>query len=367
MKIILLGLVLTAFLSLAGGRPADIPFEKITLDLGANETCAFADIDGDGKLDIVSGENWFQAPKWTRHKFRELGFAANYIDDFSDLPLDVNGDGKVDLISVSWFAKKIVWYQNPGRLGAPWIEHPIESGSPVEFAFLVDLNNDGKAEELLPQFGDKKTPLAWYELKAGKFVKHVVHENSHGHGIGAGDVNKDGKNDVLTPEGWFEAPDWKFHPAFGGGSFSFIHVTDVNGDGINDVITSNAHDYGLLYFQQGPNGQWTKNIIDDAWSQGHAVTLVDLNKDGKLDVLTGKRFMAHNGKDPGERESLGVYWYEALNNNGKIDWVRHVVDYGGRTGGGMQIPVADLDGDGDLDFAVGGKSGVFLFVNKTKP
>ena len=162
--------------------------------------------------------------------------------------------------------------------------------------------------------------------------------------------------------------EWEFHPAFGGGaSFSFMHVTDVNGDGRNDIVTSNAHDYGILWFEQGEGEKWTKRIIDDSWSQGHAVTLVDLNGDGKLDIVTGKRFMAHNGKDPGERESLGIYWYEQTTVAGKIEWVRHVIDYGGRTGGGMQIPVADLDGDGDLDFAVGGKSGVFLFVNKTKP
>ena len=49
-----------------------------------------------------------------------------------------------------------------------------------------------------------------------------------------------------------------------------------------------------------------------AGRKAHAVTLVDLNGDGKLDILTGKRFMAHNGKDPGERESLGIYWYEQV-------------------------------------------------------
>ena len=145
-----------------------------------------------------------------------------------------------------------------------------------------------------------------------------------------------------------------------------MHVTDVNGDGRNDVITSNAHDYGIFWFEQSEGEKWTKRLMDDSWSQGHAVTLVDLNGDGKMDILTGKRFMAHNGKDPGEREPLGVYWYEQVTNAGKIEWVRHVIDYGGRTGGGMQIPVADLDGDGDLDFAVGGKSGLFLFVNKTQ-
>ena len=51
-------------------RPADIPFEKHTIDLGANEACAWADMNGDGKLDIVSGENWYEAPKWIKHKFR---------------------------------------------------------------------------------------------------------------------------------------------------------------------------------------------------------------------------------------------------------------------------------------------------------
>ena len=47
-----------------------------------------------------------------------------------------------------------------------------------------------------------------------------------------------------------------------------------------------------------------------SWSQAHASTLVDLNGDGRLDIVTGKRFMAHNGSDPGEKEPLGVYWYE---------------------------------------------------------
>ncbi|MEJ7605350.1 MAG: VCBS repeat-containing protein [Bryobacteraceae bacterium] len=147
-----------------------------------------------------------------------------------------------------------------------------------------------------------------------------------------------------------------------------MHVADVNGDGKNDVVTSNAHDYGIFWFEQGTNETWTKRLIDDSWSQAHALTLVDLNGDGKKDILTGKRYMAHNGKDPGERESLGIYWYEGLPQADKkpMDWVRHTIDYGGRTGTGMQIPVADLDGDGDLDFAVAGKSGVFLFENLTR-
>ncbi len=81
-----------------------------------------------------------------------------------------------------------------------------------------------------------------------------------------------------------------------------------------------------------------------------AVTLADLDGDGQKDFVTGKRYMAHNGKDPGEREPLGVYWYHCgKSDDGKrIEWSRHLIDYSTRAGGGMQIAVADLDGDGDL-------------------
>jgi hypothetical protein len=352
----------------SAGRPDEIPFAKHTLDLGANETCAVVDINNDGHPDIVSGENWYEGPKWRKHKFRALHFVNNYVDAFSDLPLDVNGDGFADLITASWFSRRLYWSQNPGKGGGGWKEHEIESGANTEFAFLVDIDNDGKANELLPQFGGKAGGLAWYEVKNKSFVKRTVSPQNWGHGIGAGDVNGDARTDILTPKGWFEGPadprgsDWKWHPEFDLGSTGFIYVHDVNGDGRGDLVTSMAHDYGILWFERGKDGAWSKRVIDDSWSQAHAVALVDLNKDGRPELITGKRYMAHNGRDPGEREPLGIYWYEFL--PGKpVQWVKHVVDYGSRAGGGMQIPVADLDGDGDLDFATAGKSGLFLFEN----
>jgi hypothetical protein len=376
MRRTLCSLALPCTLALAAwgiSRPPEIPFEKHTIDLGASETCAFADINGDKRLDIVSGECWYEGPKWVPHKFRELPFTNNYVDDFGDLPMDVDGDGNIDIVSCSWFSRNLAWWKNPGRGAGSWTESDIDRISPIEFAFLVDLDNDGRARELLPQFGDAKAPLAWYEVKQGSWVKHVVSPASQGHGIGAGDVNGDGRRDILTAKGWFEAPadtrggQWGWHPDFDLNSPGFMHVMDVNGDKRNDIVTALAHDYGILWMEQGAEGKWTRRMIDESWSQAHATVLVDLNGDGQKDLLTGKRYMAHNGRDPGEREPLGIYWYEYRKaGDGSIVWVRHVIDYSTRAGGGMQIAAADIDGDGAVDFAAGGKAGLFLFINLSK-
>ena len=418
-------------------RSPDIPFRSLPIDNGASETAAVADVNKDGKLYIISGENWYQAPAWTKHKFRELNFTNNYYDNFSDLPVDVDGDGYPDLVRVTWFAKKISWWKNPGRSatktrvrpatttsgtsGAPvagatvgfgasgspgisdefWQEADIHTGFNIEFAVLADMDNDGKANEVVAQ--ENGTPQAWYEARNGAWVAHVVSDKSYGHGIGAGDINGDKRTDILTPRGWLEAPvdprsgNWIFHadweainvalPVSGPPAavtppaqpklleLGFLHVLDVNGDGRNDVIAGAGHNYGLFWFEQAKDGQFARRTIDASWSQAHASTVVDLNGDGRTDIVTGKRFMAHNGSDPGEKEPLGVYWYEYVKADASAiaagqpatgEWIKHVIDYGGRMGGGMQIPAVDIDGDGDVDIVCPGKSGLFLVENLTK-
>ena len=388
----------TALLLAAASRPEDIAFRVQMIDPGYSETVAVADLNRDGRPDIVSGEFWYEAPSWTKHRLRQIDYANGYIDNFTDLALDVDGDGYPDIVQFGYFSQNIVWLKNPGKRGGAWTVSEMDHSGPTEFAFLVDLNNDGKAQELLPEFDRANVPLAWFELVDHKWVKHVVAQRSYGHGIGVGDVNGDGRNDILTPSGWLEAPadvrapgDWKFHPADwdqhpiapagpapaatstqARAQFGFLYVMDINKDGRPDVLTTMAHNYGICWFEQMADGAWVQHVIDNTWSQAHASALVDLNGDGQPDLITGKRYFAHNGSDPGEREPLGVYWYEwrkaatATAANGGVEWIRHMVDYGGRMGGGMQIAVKDMDGDGHLDLVSGGKAGLFLATNLTK-
>jgi FG-GAP repeat len=242
----------------------DIVFRKHTLDPGCSETVTVSDVNRDGRLDIVCGESWYEqvarepgrGPRFVKHKFRDLGYTDYYLEDLTDLAIDVNGDGYPDVASCSYWSKPLAWWENPGNSGGPWREHLMDSGSPVEFAFLVDILNTGRPAQVLPQFGKTDFPLRWYELAgsgaAEPWIEHDVSPMSWGLGIGAGDVNGDGRTDIITPRGWFEAPadprkgSWTFHPEFNLGETGFIFVEDVNRDGVPDLVTSLGHEYGIF-------------------------------------------------------------------------------------------------------------------------
>jgi hypothetical protein len=385
--------------SAQGSRPADIAFRMHMVDPGFSESIAVADFNRDGRLDLLSAEHWYEAPSWTKRKIRDIPFNGSYIDNFSDLPIDVDGDGYTDVVQIAYFARRIVWLKNPGKAAGPWTEHQIDAVGPTEFAFLVDLDNDGKAQEILPQFtGAGKAPLAWYSAQNGKWSKHVVSPQSYGHGIGAGDVNGDKRNDVITPQGWFEAPtdvraagEWTFHatdwakipdspvagpqPAAGTpvspqppprpAEYAFMYVVDVNKDGRNDIVTSMAHSYGVLWFEQGTEGSWIRRVIDTTWANAHSTAMADLNGDGQLDLVAAKRYFGRSGNEPAEREPMGIYWYQYRPGPKGVEWVRHIVDYGGRAGGGLQMVAEDIDGDGDRDVVTAGKTGLFFAENLT--
>jgi len=337
--------------------------------------CSVFDVNGDGKLDIYSGMWWYEAPTWKRHFVRNVRQIRGRFDGYSSLPWDVNGDGHKDVVAVNYRSRSLYWLQNPGKFPNPWKKNVIAVPGAMETGRMVDVDGDGRLD-LLPN-GVKFA--AWWELKAAsdqpQWVRHDLPQEVGGHGVGFGDIDGDGRGDIVGPRGWLQAPKdrrrgrWLWRPEFRLHRDCSIPilVADVDGDGDGDVIWGRGHGFGLYWLEQtkaGGKRQWTRHVIDTSWSQPHSLLLADLDNDGKSELIAGKRFMGHDGKDLGEYDPLIVCSYKFLPSS--RTWSRNLISTDQPAGFGLDPKVIDLDRDGDLDLVASGRSGLFVLENLLK-
>lgn len=348
-----------------------------------NEGCALADVNNDGELDVIAGTHWFAAPDFEARPIRQIGeFADDFMENNGDHPYDVNGDGWIDVISGWWMGKEIYWYENPGAVGHEkgllWKEHLLkETRGENEAYFLKDLDEDGVPEIVVDCWIDDAPLVAWKLVRGDDgettLERVVLGESGCGHGMAFGDVNGDGREDILCRVGWYERPEsdvlstpWKLHRDWDlpHGSCPFL-VVDLTGDGKNDLIWGDGHDYGLYWIEQGAADSegrttWTRHRIDKSYSQTHCLHWADLDGDGHGELITGKRVRGHAGRDPGGMEQECLYYYTW--DQSSRQFTRHTISEGEGIGTGMQINTADLNGDGRLDIAVSGKTGTWVLL-----
>lgn len=379
--------------TLQAGEPA---WERIKLDeqFRSEGVTAF-DVNKDGKLDVVTGDVWYAAPDWKMHEIRKPGTfdgAKGYSQSFACFNYDINQDGWSDLICIGFPGVPCHWYQNPQNAAGHWKQFEIWHSAANESPQFLDVTGDGKPELIMASepegiVGYLEVPAKENAEKKWAFTavsveKIPVGSHRYYHGIGVGDVNADGRQDIIIPHGWWERPEklnegpWTFHPLTltkdgKGSSFASadVYVDDLDGDGDNEIILSSAHGRGIWWFENvGSNAEpkFEYHLLDDKFTQTHALNYADVNGDGVKDLITGKRFYAHGpAGDEDPQGEVVMYWYEVQKTKGMPPkFIPHKIEAGTDTGVGTQFQVLDFNGDKKLDIVLSNKKGTNVLIQK---
>ncbi|MEO1999528.1 MAG: VCBS repeat-containing protein [Planctomycetaceae bacterium] len=387
---LLLLIWMTVAIRLSGGEP-DIAFEKTTISSEYySEGAGIGDFNRDGHPDVVCGPWWYEGPGFeTKFPIYEGDTFPNdrgYSDSFFSFTHDINGDGWTDVVAIGFPGRVAHWFENPKAVGPKWIRHVALESVGTESPAFADITGDGQPEiicESKRRLGyaafDPENPSEPWTFRA---VSDPGHWAPFTHGLGLGDINGDGRTDMLTSLGWFEQPEsldagieWTPH------IFQFcpggaqMYAYDIDDDGDNDVITSmQAHSWGLAWFEQIQLDDgyisFRRHMIMPTkpernpdginFSQLHAVSLHDMDGDGLKDIVTGKCYWAHNGHDPGARDPAVLYWFKLVRDDTGVRFMPNRID--DDSGVGRQISIGHLNHDQHPDLVVANKKGIFAFV-----
>ena len=320
-----------------------------------------------------------------------------YPPSFMSWVYDFNNDGWPDILKVMSFGPRPTFsghvFLNPKGDRRHWDNYQVVPLITNEANQFLDVDGDGKPNLTMQlaarsNWSDAQvgysTPDWTDATKPWTFTPVSEKGTWSGHGLATGDVNADGRLDLVSPVGWFEQPPkgtpglWTLHKSRFGNGGADIYVDDVNGDKLPDIITSlAAHGPGLAWFEQKSDGTFVQHMIMEApasrktpsevaFTELHALTLADMDGDGLKDIVTGKRWYSHGYHYDAENDITDpavLYWFK-LNRraDGQVEYTPQLIN--NRSGVGVQVIAVDVDGNGKLDVLTSARKGTAVFLQQ---
>lgn len=373
------------FIAIALTTHADsISFVKHTIDADFENgyQVSVADIDSDGKLDMVALATtpsrlvWYRSPAWDRFDVTTKGVA-----NIDMAPYDVDGDGDFDLALASEFSLgnsstggSVYWLECPEEpvTQQEWAMHRIDAVPTSHRVRWADIDGDGRPELInLPIIGvgatapDYAIPLQFkmYTIPAdpkGAWPARVIDESlCMAHGLSVVCWDADQRDDLLTAsfdgvhlhrrangiDTWTKIQlgigNRGDRPKQGSSEVSLGKLSSIGKRYIGTIEPWHGNEVVVYMAGAESNMPWPRTVIDDTFNDGHALLCTDLDNDGNDEIVAGHRGPAY---------SLFCYRYASTTNT----WERIPIDEGGMSAAG--IFAADLENDGDVDIIATGSA-----------
>jgi hypothetical protein len=276
-------------------------------DVGA----ACLDVDGDGWIDVVTSGAWYRNPRNPREKeFTRMVFDAGGGGAHDVVAVDIDGDGKPEIVTASQ-NKGIAWYKTPADPSRPWPKHvvgPAVHGS-IAPAGFGDIAGHGHV--------DVVSANTWYENVDGKGLKWVAHANIP--------FGRKGPFGVCVR----------------------CCVVDIDGDGRQELVMADCDivdsKIAILRNEDGHGGKWSRSDLAMSFTYGslHSLAVADLNNDGRLDILSNEQ---EELLPPGRKNPRWVIW----ENRGNGQFAERIILDGRLGGHELQVVDLDGEGRLDI-------------------